>query len=67
VRWRSLFVWRSARMSSMLAPVVPMKLARTAPARRKEVLTRGVARRSPRRTIPPEMMNSVERRIRNDA
>jgi hypothetical protein len=50
---RSLFVWSSGRMSSMLAPVVPMKLAIRAPNARIPVFVRGCAARFPFRLIPP--------------
>ncbi len=43
----------------MLAPVVPIRLASTAPTARKPVLMTGVACRSPRSTIPPEIVNSA--------
>ena len=66
VRRRSELVWRRGRMRSMLAPVVPMKLARTAPMNRNMVLTSGVALRSPLRTMPPEMMNRAVRRRRKE-
>jgi hypothetical protein len=47
-RWaRSRLVLSSGRMSSIAAPVVPMKDAMTPPMARKIVLLRGVARRSP--------------------
>ena len=42
-RVRSLFVCRSGRTSSMEAPVVPTKDARTPPSARKPVLVAGVA------------------------
>ena len=51
----SRFVLRTARMSSMLAPVVPMKLAISAPTARNAALVAGRAWRSPVRAIPPLM------------
>ena len=54
-RVRSRLVCSSGRISSMDAPVVPMNEAITAPNARKVVLVSGVASRSPRRRIPPEI------------
>jgi hypothetical protein len=51
----SEFVLKKGRIRIMLAPVVPMRFARTAPKVRKREFTLGVARRSPDRAIPPEM------------
>ena len=51
VRWR--LVWRTGRIRSMDAPVVPRNEARTLPVAMNVVLTRGVASRSPLRRIPP--------------
>src|SRR5262245_11106597 len=56
----------SGRTSSMLAPVVPIRFASNAPTARKAVLTSGVARRSPRNTIPPEVTNKAPRRTMNE-
>ena len=42
----------------MEAPVVPTKDAMTPPSARKAVLVAGVATRSPRSRMPPEMTNS---------
>jgi hypothetical protein len=42
-------------MSSIAAPVVPMKLAASAPIPRNAVLTLGVATRSPSIRTPPVM------------
>ena len=39
LRWE--FVWSRGRMSSMLAPVVPMKLAMAAPTARNAVFVAG--------------------------
>ena len=50
---RSEFVCSSGRISSMLAPVVPTKLAVAAPTARKTALVAGRAARSPRRLMPP--------------
>jgi hypothetical protein len=58
VYFLSLFVFNNGRMSSMLAPVVPIRLHITAPRNRNEVFTAGVARRSPVSRMPPEMMKS---------
>src|SRR5699024_7267750 len=59
-RWRRCaLVARMGRISSIAAPVVPMKLASSPPTARKAVLVRGVAARSPRRTIPPDTVNSA--------
>ena len=52
-RARSRFVCRRARITSIEAPVVPMKEARTAPVPRNVLFTAGVASRSPRSRIPP--------------
>ncbi len=54
-RVRSRFVWRSARIRSMDAPVVPMIDASAVPTARNAVLVIGVASRSPRRSTPPEI------------
>jgi hypothetical protein len=51
VRWR--LVWRTGRIRSIAAPVVPRNEARRLPAARNAVLTRGVASRSPLRRMPP--------------
>jgi hypothetical protein len=53
VRWS--LVWRTGRIRTIEAPVVPRNEARTLPAARKVVLTRGVASRSPLRRVPPAM------------
>src|SRR5574337_457929 len=45
-------------MSSMLAPVVPIRFAMTAPISRNTELTAGVACKSPFTRIPPEMIKS---------
>ena len=49
----------------MAAPVVPTKLASTAPMARKMVLLRGVASISPLRKMPPDTMNRARRREMN--
>ena len=56
---RSAFVFSSGRISSIAAPVVPMKLASSPPTARNSVFVRGVAAMSPRRKIPPETTNSA--------
>ncbi|MCY1235244.1 hypothetical protein D9M72_478520 [compost metagenome] len=43
----------SGRISSMAAPVVPMKLASTVPSARMPVLSPGVPCRLPRTQMPP--------------
>ena len=53
--FRSRLVSSNGRMSSMLAPVVPMKLAMSVPTRMKPALTVGVALRSPVIEMPPEI------------
>lgn len=67
LRLRSALVLRIGRMSSIAAPVVPMNEAMTAPAARKVVLIRGVARRSPARKMPPETTKSASSRVMNCA
>jgi hypothetical protein len=52
---RSLLVARSGRISSMAAPVVPIRLAGTPPTARNAVFVPGCAGRSPRSRIPPRM------------
>jgi hypothetical protein len=52
---RCALVWRIGLISTMLAPVVPMKLAIIAPTARNAVLVSGRAARSPRRETPPLM------------
>ena len=59
-RWsRWWLVFSSGRISSMLAPVVPIKLANSAPKSRKSRLFRGVASMSPFRWMPPEVVNNA--------
>ncbi|MNV43354.1 hypothetical protein D3C71_1350650 [compost metagenome] len=53
------------RISSMDAPVVPMKLASTAPMARMVVLSPGLPCRLPRMKIPPATVNSAVSRITN--
>jgi hypothetical protein len=53
---RYLFIRIHGRMSSIEAPVVPMKFASTAPMRRKTQFTTGVASPFTRMWIPPETM-----------
>ena len=52
-------------MSSMDAPVVPMKLASTAPIARMAVLSPGLPCRLPRMKMPPATVNSAVSRITN--
>jgi hypothetical protein len=47
-------------MRIIAAPVVPMKLAKKAPAAKKRVLVAGVASRSPDILIPPEITNRLK-------
>ena len=54
-RVRSRLVWRSARIRSIEAPVVPMHDASREPVARNAEFTSGVAGRSPRMRIPPEI------------
>ena len=54
-RWRSRFVWSSGRISNKDAPVVPIHEASAAPSARKAVFVTGVASRSPRSRMPPEI------------
>jgi hypothetical protein len=54
-RVRSRLVISSGRISSIEAPVVPTNEASRAPIARKVVFTTGVASRSPRSRIPPEI------------
>ena len=49
----SRLVSSSGRISSMAAPVVPTRLASTAPTARKMALVRGRAGRSPAMRMPP--------------
>ena len=66
-RVRSRFVWRIGRIRSIEAPVVPMNEARIDPAARKAVLVRGVAIRSPRSRIPPEITKRPARITTQDS
>ena len=52
-------------MSSIAAPVVPIKLARIVPIAIIVVLTIGDALRSPEMRIPPAMVNRANRRTIN--
>lgn len=58
VRYVFSFAVRAQRglMRSIAAPVVPNRLAMIAPMMRKSVLFFGVARMSPLKNIPPEIM-----------
>jgi len=56
---RSALARSTGRMRSIAAPVVPMKLASTAPTARKRMLLRGVASGSPVTYTPPEIVNSA--------
>ncbi len=63
VRWtREAFARSSGRMSRTEAPVVPIRLASTAPTRRTKVLRSGVPEREPPMWMPPVTMNSDPRR-----
>ncbi len=53
-------------MSSMEAPVVPMREARSEPAARKAVFTAGRASRSPSSITPPEITNRLPSRTMKD-
>ncbi len=64
--FRSRFVCRRGRMSSIEAPVVPTKEARTAPTPRNAAFVRGVASRSPSSRMPPEITKSPPRSTMND-
>ena len=55
---RYLFIRIQGRMSSMEAPVVPIKLAKNVPISRNSVLTAGVHNSVPRSRMPPETVNS---------
>ena len=63
---RGAFALSSGRMSSTLAPVVPMKLAMTAPSAMTIVLTIGVPASEPCTYMPPLMMNSEPSRMMNE-
>ncbi len=56
----------NGRTSSMLAPVVPMTFASTAPIPRKTAFTPGVGGNVPRIRMPPVMTNSVANRAMNE-
>ncbi|MDT4881332.1 hypothetical protein FQZ97_1171840 [compost metagenome] len=53
----------SGRISSIEAPVVPMKLASTAPMARMAVLSPGAPCRLPRMWMPPATVNSAVSRM----
>jgi len=53
---RSLLICSSGRMSTMEAPVVPMKLARRAPSSRMRALVPVCAGTSPVSRMPPLMV-----------
>ncbi len=63
--FRSRLVSSSGRINSIAAPVVPMKLAKTAPAARNAQLTKGWAGRSPSIRMPPLMVYKLNRRTMN--
>jgi hypothetical protein len=54
---------RTGRIMIMAAPVVPTQEARNVPIRRRVAFTRGVPRRDPFTTMPPEMVKSPHRRM----
>ena len=54
-----MFIRRNGRIRSIEAPVVPKRLAMTAPKSRRMQLARGVAFRDTWMTMPPEMMYSA--------
>ncbi len=56
----------SGLMRTILAPVVPMILAKTAPAKRSKRFSFGVPRAPILMTIPPEMMKSEPRSMMNE-
>jgi len=58
---RPAFAVSSGRISSIEAPVVPMKLASDAPSASSAVLTAGVPASAPRTQMPPAMLNSANR------
>ena len=70
VIWAVFFLWEfvcnSGRINSILAPVVPIMLARTAPVNKNKVLLRGVAFKSPLKLIPPVVMKSEESSVTNE-
>ena len=53
----------AAGISTIAAPVVPMKLARTAPMSRKTELFAGVAARSPEMRMPPAIVKRLKSKI----
>ena len=63
--FRSRLVSNSGRINSIAAPVVPMKLARTAPAARNAQFTKGWAGRSPSIRMPPLIVYKLNRRTMN--
>ena len=64
--WRRLSLARiSGRISSIEAPVVPMRLASTAPIARIAVLSPGAPCRLPRMWMPPATVNSAVSRMMN--
>ena len=56
---RHAFARMSGRISSIAAPVVPMKLASTVPIRRMRVFKPGLPTSFPFSRIPPAMVNSA--------
>ena len=63
---RRAFARIYGRMSSMDAPVVPIRLAITAPTVRYAVLTNGVPAQEPRILIPPEITNNAVKSAMNE-
>lgn len=63
--FRSLLIFSSGRISSIAAPVVPMKDAITPPIASTMVLFFGVGRMSPFRKSPPETTKSANSSMMN--
>ncbi len=63
---RILFIRIHGRMSTIEAPVVPMRLAATAPMARNTTLSRGVASPFTLRWMPPATTNSEPMRQMNE-
>ena len=63
--FRSALVSSKGRIKSIAAPVVPIRLASTAPAARKSVLVNGWAGRSPSMRIPPVIVYKLKSKIMN--
>ena len=63
--FRSRLVSSSGRINSIAAPVVPMKLASTAPAARNAQFVNGWAGRSPSMRMPPLIVYRLNSRTMN--